>query len=105
MKMNEMRDEYDFSNAKRGVVHGKIKKNKISDSKEITAQTKGLAVCIKTFDSKSLIIRKIYNVIYLANNFVAVVDEEGGNEIYPAEFFLPLSLSAEIENALAKIAA
>lgn len=103
MKTDEMRDEYDFAQAKRGVAYGKIKKNKIAGSSEDESQA--LAVCIKTVDAKSLIIRKIYNVTFLANNLVTVVDEEGENEIYPAELFLPLSLPVEIENALARIAA
>ncbi len=105
MKTDEIREEYDFSNAKRGVLYGKVEKKEISETSEIAPPRKGLAVCIKTFDSKSLIIRKIYDVTFLANNLVEVVDEEGETEIYPAELFLPLTLPSEVESVLEQIAA
>ena len=105
METDEMREEYDFNNAKRGVLYGKVEKRKISDSSGIVPQTKGLAVCIKTFDSKSLIVRKIYDVTFLENNLIEVVDEEGETEVYPAELFLPLSLPSEVESVLEQIAA
>ncbi len=103
MKMDEMREEYDFNNAKRGVAYGKIEKRKILNSTEIGSQA--LAVCIKTFDSKSLVVRKIYDVTFLANGLVSLIDEGGENEIYPAEYFLRISLPAEAEKVLAQIAA
>jgi hypothetical protein len=105
METDEMREDYDFSKAKRGVLYGKVEKKEISEDSGIAPQTKGLAVCIKTLDSKSLIIRKIYDVTFLANNLVGVVDEEGETEIYPAELFLPLSLPSEVESVLVQIAA
>lgn len=98
-----MREEYDFSNAKRGVVYGKIEKRKVLNPNEIGSKT--LAVCLKTFDAKSLIARKIYDVTFLANGLVSVIDEEGEIEIYPSEYFLAISLPAEAEDLLAQIAA
>jgi hypothetical protein len=105
MKTDEMREEYDLSNAKRGVLFGKVEKKQISDLSEIEPMRKTHAVCIKTFDDKSLIVRKIYDVTFLGNNLVEVVDEQGGTEIYPADLFLPLSLPVEVESALDEIAA
>lgn len=100
-----MRDEYDLSNAKRGVLHGKVEKKKISDSSGITPMRKTHAVCVKTFDDKMLIVRKIYQVTFLGNDLAEVVDEQGGTEIYPADLFLALSLPVEVESVLEQIAA
>ena len=105
MKADEMREEYDLSNAERGVLFGKVEKKKVSDSPETEPMRKTHAVCIKTFDDKSLIVRKIYDVTLLGNNLVEVVDEQGGTEIYPADLFFPLSLPVEVENVLEQIAA
>ena len=105
MKTDEMRAEYDLSNAKRGVLYGKVEKKNVSASSEIESLRKTHAVCVKTFDDKSLIVRKIYDVTFFGNGLVEVVDEQGGKEIYPSDLFLPLSLPVEVENALDQIAA
>lgn len=105
MKTDEMREEYDFSQAKRGVAYGKVEKKMSPTSSALNLHTTKLAVCIKTFDTKLLIARKIYDVTYLANNLIEVTDETGEKEIYPADYFFPLSLPVETENFLTQIAA
>lgn len=104
MKTDEMRNEYDMSRAKRGVLPGKIEKKQTSNIAENSLPASVSAVCVETFDAKSLIPRKIYSVAFLPDNLVRVVDEAGGEEIYPAKYFLRLSLPVEIENVLAQIA-
>lgn len=99
-----MREEYDFSNGKRGVLLGKVVKKQSSDPPGENVGERTLAVCIETPNLNFLIPRKIYDVTFLANNLVEVIDEEGKVEIYPARYFLALSLSAEIESILARIA-
>lgn len=92
-----MRDEYDFTNAKRGLLYE-------TKAEPLRNQIKqGLAVCIKTVNADSLILRKIYDVNFLSDDLVEVVDEEKEISVYPANFFMPLSLPAEVENVLAQV--
>lgn len=60
------------------------------------------AACLKTDDEKLLIPGKIYK-IKLGGNRACVIDEEGEVAIYPMDFFLVLSLSPIVQNALAEV--
>ncbi len=100
MKTDEMKEEYDFSNGKRGMFRGLIKEKK-SD----LPKTKSLAVCIKTDNVELLQKRKIYNAVFIGDELIQVTDETGGEAIYPAKCFLRIHLPAEVENIIEKIAA
>lgn len=63
-----------------------------------------LAVCVVTDDPGLLMPRKIYEIIVVDGKYARVIDEAGEAAVYPADFFLPLSLPQEIESASAKIA-
>jgi hypothetical protein len=100
MKMDEMKEEYDFSKGKRGMFRGLVNE-KFSD----LPKTKGLAVCIKTDNAELLQKRKIYNGIFIGDDLVQVTDETGENAIYSTKYFLRIHLPAEMENIIEKIAA
>jgi hypothetical protein len=99
MNTDEMKDEYDFPNGKRGVLAGKIEK------KERREPVDALAVCIQAEDFMNLIPRKIYNVKNYDNELIKLNDENGEEVVYPIRYFLVLSLPAEVENIIEKIAA
>lgn len=96
---SEMKDEYDFSNGKRGMFVGLIEK------KERKEPVETLAVCLKAEDFMNLIPRKIYNVTNYDNELIKLTDETGEEVVYPIRYFLVLSLPAEVENIIEKIAA
>ena len=100
MKTDEMKEEYDFSNGKRGVLFGRLEKSR----KEIKP-VDSLAVCIKAEDFMNLIPRKIYNVKNFNNELIKLNDETGEEVVYPIRYFLVLTLPAEVENIIEKIAA
>lgn len=62
------------------------------------------AVCIRSGDSDLLTPRKIYQVLPDTSaaklKYVRVVDDEGEDYLYPAEYFMSLELPQEIERAL-----
>lgn len=62
------------------------------------------AVCVTTDDPALLIPHKIYAITLYDDRYARVVDEDGETTIYPADFFMPISLPQEIESALAKVA-
>lgn len=66
--------------------------------------TTSFAVCIQTDDPELLTLRKIYEINLYENDLVRVIDEAGDAAIYPAVFFITISLPEAVENALAKIA-
>ena len=66
------------------------------------------AVCIKNDDYEaSLELRKIYEVlddpIAQKHGMVRVIDEEGEDYLYAADWFLPLKLPHNIEEALLEL--
>jgi hypothetical protein len=97
---DEIKEEYDFSNGKRGMFRGLVK-----DKKADLPKTKGLAVCIKTDNQEILRQRKIYNAVFIGKDLIQVTDESGEKAIYPANCFLRIELPAEVENIIEKIAA
>ena len=110
--MAEMKQK-DFDRLKASIIEaGKINRGE-TEPAQVTvlelseanrSETQAFAVCIDTDDRTLLIPRKLYPVTLYDNKFVRVVDEAGEATIYPASFFLPVSLAREVENALAKIA-
>ncbi len=66
------------------------------------------AVCIQSDDADLLTPRMIYRVLPDASaaksNHVRVVDNEGEDYLYPAEFFMFIDLPQEIERALLEAA-
>jgi hypothetical protein len=100
MKTDEMKEEYDFSGGKRGVLFGRLKKKR-----ERKEPVETLAVCLQTEDFMNLIPRKIYNVKNYDNELIKLIDESGEEVVYPIRYFLVLSLPVEVENIIEKIAA
>jgi hypothetical protein len=66
------------------------------------------AVCIQSDDPDLLTPRKIYQVLpdpsAAKSRHVRVVDNEGEDYLYPAEYFMFLDLPQEIERALSEAA-
>lgn len=62
------------------------------------------AVCIQSDDADLLTPRMIYQILpddsAAKSNYVRVVDNEGEDYLYPAEYFMFLDLPVEIERAL-----
>jgi hypothetical protein len=67
-------------------------------------QKKQFAICVRKEGAEDLEIRKVYQILpdaYAAKNKqVRVVDESGEDYLYPAEFFISLTLPREAERAL-----
>ncbi len=61
-----------------------------------------LAVCIETDDPELLVPRKIYE-IEVTGEFARVIDEAGEAAVYPAQFFIPLNLPAEVQEIIAHL--
>ncbi len=66
------------------------------------------AVCIRSDDADLLTPRMIYQVLpdeaAAKSNYVRVVDNEGEDYLYPADYFMFLDLPDEIERALLRAA-
>lgn len=69
--------------------------------KRITPQ---FAICIKTDDPDLLIPRMIYQVLSdesaAKSNYIRVIDNEGEDYLYPAEYFILVDFPSEVEDAL-----
>jgi hypothetical protein len=68
-------------------------------------KTQGFAVCIQNAGyGASLEVRKLYPVVddpdAAANDLIRVIDESGGDYVYPASLFQRLTLPAEVQRAL-----
>lgn len=100
MNTDEMKEEYDFSSGERGVLFGRLEEKRANKTPVET-----LAVCLKSEDFINLIPRKIYNVTNYNNELIKLIDETGEEVVYPSRYFLVLSLPAEVENIIEKIAA
>jgi len=65
---------------------------------------KRFAICVRNEGAEDLEIRKIYQILPDAraakDKHVRVIDESGEDYLYPAEFFIPLTLPREAERAL-----
>ena len=63
------------------------------------------AVCVRNEDhQESLELRKIYEVLEdhsaAKHNMIRVIDEEGEDYLYPRDWFLPIELPNNIEEAI-----
>lgn len=70
---------------------------------------KRFAVCIRNEEhEESLDLRKIYEVLddpsAEKHDMLRVVDEEGEDYLYPADWFLPIELPQSIEEAILQLA-
>jgi hypothetical protein len=67
-----------------------------------------LAVCISSDDSDLLTPRRIYQVLpdesAAKSNYVRVIDNEGEDYLYPADYFLFVELPRKVELAILKAA-
>ena len=70
----------------------------------MTHQKKQFAICVRNEGAEDLEIRKVYQILPDAraakDKHVRVIDESGEDYLYPAEFFIPLTLPREVERAL-----
>jgi hypothetical protein len=61
-------------------------------------------VCVGNEDCADLELRKIYQVLpdeaAAEDGYIRVVDESGEDYLYPADYFLPIELSEDLEKAL-----
>lgn len=81
------------------------KKSKSNGSSNKEPSTAQYVVCVKNEDyPASLELRKLYRVISDKNatksGLLRIVDESGEDYLYPAEYFLPVKLSRDVERAI-----
>jgi hypothetical protein len=61
-------------------------------------------VCVRNEDCEDLELRKIYQVLVddeaTQDGYVRVVDESGEDYLYPADYFLSIELTRDLEKAL-----
>jgi hypothetical protein len=61
-------------------------------------------VCVRNEDCEDLELRKIYQVLpdeaAAEDGYIRVVDESGEDYLYPADYFLVIELSKDVEKAL-----
>ena len=72
------------------------------------AEQKHFAVCIRNEEYEaSLELRKIYEVLEdpeaVKQQMIRVVDEEGEDYLYPQDWFLPIELPHNIEEAILEL--
>ena len=100
-----------FEGLKESIIDaGKILRGEAQPSREFVHEVpdsfprpvKVLAVCIETDDPELLIPRKIYE-IEVTGEFARVIDEEGEAAVYPAQFFIPVNLPAEVQEIIAQL--
>ena len=67
-------------------------------------QKKQFAICVRNEGAEDLEIRKIYRVLPDVRaakvKHIRVIDESGEDYLYPADYFVPLTLPREAERAL-----
>jgi hypothetical protein len=69
--------------------------------------TSQFAICINTNDADMLTPRMIYKIIRDENaaksNYLRVIDNEGEDYLYPADYFVHVSFPQAIEKALVRL--
>jgi len=69
---------------------------------------KQFAICIRNDGAEDLEVRKIYQVLpdtrAAKDKHVRVIDESGDDYLYPAEYFISLTLPPNVERALSDAA-
>jgi hypothetical protein len=67
-------------------------------------QTPGFAICIHTDDADLLTPRMIYQVLpdesASKSNYIRVIDNEGEDYLYPADYFIFIDFPPEVQQAL-----
>ena len=67
-------------------------------------QTPRFAICINTDDSDLLTLRKVYEVLpdesAAKSSYIRVIDNEGEDYLYPADYFVFADFPPAIEQAL-----
>ena len=62
------------------------------------------AICVRTDDADLLTPRMIYQVLAdesaARSNYIRVIDNEGEDYLYPADYFVFVDLPSEVERAL-----
>ncbi len=100
-----------FERLKESIVEaGKIHRGEAKPSREFVYEVPGspeptvklLAVCVETDDVGLLVPRKIYE-IEVTGEFARVIDEAGEAAVYPAQFFIPVNLPAEVREIIAQL--
>ena len=65
---------------------------------------KRFAICVQNRGAEDLDVCKVYRVLpdraAAVEGYLRVIDESGEDYLYPADFFVPLALSREVERAL-----
>jgi hypothetical protein len=101
----------DFEGLKQSVAEaGRIKRGETQPSREFVHEEPGshqrppkaFAVCVETDDVELLMPRKIYE-IELTGDYARVIDEAGEAAVYPAQFFIPISLPSEVQQIIAQL--
>lgn len=66
--------------------------------------TPRFAICIHTDDADLLTLRMVYQVLpdesAAKSNYIRVVDNEGEDYLYPADYFIFVDFPREVERAL-----
>lgn len=61
-------------------------------------------VCVRNEDCEDLELRKLYQVLAdeaaAEDGYIRVIDESGEDYLYPADYFLPIELTQDLEKAL-----
>ena len=67
-------------------------------------QKKQFAICVRNEGAEDLEVRKVYQIIPDAraakDKHLRVIDESGEDYLYPADYFITLTLPREVERAL-----
>jgi|GEM_PF-706321 len=68
------------------------------------ARVTGYVVCVRNDDAEDLHLRMVYRTLpddtALSDGYLRVVDDSGEDYLYPAEYFVPVSLPRSAEQAL-----
>ena len=70
-------------------------------------QTPKFAICIQTDDADLLTPRMIYHVLpdesAARSNYIRVIDNEGEDYLYPADYFIFIDFPREVQRALLRV--
>lgn len=87
------------------LVKGSLRSNAIwTESYEAKKVEPRFVVCVRNEDCEDLELRKIYQVLpdeaAAEDDYIRVMDESGEDYLYPADYFMPIELSKDLEKAL-----
>ncbi len=64
-------------------------------------------ICIKNQDCDDLVLFKVYQVIVDEkadkSNYIRLIDESGEDYLYPADYFMSITLTEKIEQAILQV--